>query len=90
VKTLCGIVVLLVVLAFGMSGACNCGGDNWERVAECSTGPAWKIEGDLICDDHAQTTFAARDWEPGDNAITACEFCESRAVGTNNDGGQGQ
>ena len=80
-KTLAVIVSLLVVLACGINGACNCGGDGWERVAECSTGPAWKIDNELICDDHQQATFAARKWQPTDDPITACEFCEGFVQG---------
>lgn len=66
-------LVGLLVVALNI----GCGDDvRWERVAECASGPAWHIGDELICDDHMQSTFAARDWRPGDNAETACAYCE--------------
>lgn len=55
----------------------NCG-DDWVKVADCATGPAWHIDDELICDDHMQTTFDVREWREDDNATTACAFCEGR------------
>ena len=86
-KTLLGIILALAAFMVGVVHG-GCGDDEWKERFGCSTGQAHRVNNDLICYAHNGGAFAIRPWEMGDNATTACAFCDG--TGTNNDGGQSQ
>lgn len=74
-KAAAGAVVLWLALGAAVTPGCDCG-DDWPTFYCAGDRSASHAGTELVCYEPDGAPFAARDWQPGDNATTACEFCD--------------